>query len=69
MPGREALSKFSNMENMLRTKKKRLPAQFIEVFIVAGGGCVKPKRDDPDWKFQTYKSNYLAYDMFCDTTS
>ena len=36
---------------------------------MAGGERVKPKQDDSDWKFQTYRSTNLAYDMLCEPKS
>ena len=28
--------------------------------------CVKPKQDDPEWKFQTYRGTILYYDVLCE---
>ena len=37
--------------------------------MVDGGGGVKHKQDYSDWKFQTYRSTALAYDIFYEPTS
>ena len=34
-----------------------------------GGGGIIPKKDDLEYKFQTYRGNILAYDMLCEPIS
>ena len=37
--------------------------------MVDGGGCVNPKQDYSDWKFQTYRGTNFDYNMLCGPTS
>ena len=54
---------------MVKTKNKRLSADFYLSLRSRWEGQVKPKKDDSDWKFQTYRGTNLSYDMFCAPTS
>ena len=37
--------------------------------MVDGGGCRDPKRDHSGYKFQTYRSTKLYYEMLCEPIS
>ena len=60
---------FPKMEDMRKTKKKRLSADFSLSLLGGWGGYVKPKQDNSVWKFQTYRGNNLDYDLLCEPTS
>ena len=59
------------MDNMPETKKEKLPADLsLSLHGVWGGRWfLKSNQDHSDWKFQTYRSNNLSYEMLCEVTS
>ena len=55
------------MENLPRTKKSRLVADFTLDHTGGWGGHIK--QNDNDWKFQSYKGTNLGYDMMCESVN
>ena len=53
------------MENLPKTKKSRLGADF-SLDHTGGRGRHKNKNDNV-WKFKSYKGSNLGYDMMCDS--
>ena len=53
------------MENLLKTKKSRLGADFSLDHTSGWGGRIK--QNDNDWKFNSYKGTNLGYDMMCES--
>ena len=53
------------MENMPKTKKKRLSADFTKSIHGGWGRRLIPRKDDSGWIFQTYKVTSLSYEMLC----
>ena len=49
------------MENLPKTKKPRLVAEFT--LDHTGGQRGRIKHNDNDWKFQSYKETNLGYDI------
>ena len=55
------------MENLLKTKKPRLVADFtLDHTGGWGGGAIK---QNDDWRFHTYKGTSLGYDMMCESVN
>ena len=54
------------MENLPKTKKPRLVADFTLDHTGGWGGRIK-KNDD--WKFHSYKGTNLGYDMMCESVN
>ena len=55
------------MENLLKTKKSRLGANFSLDHTGGWGGQIK--QNDNDWKFRSHKGTYLGYDMMCESVN
>ena len=55
------------MDNLPKTKKPRLVADFTLYNTGGWGGRIKP--NDNDWKFQRYKGTNLGYDMICEAVN
>ena len=55
------------MENLLKTKKPRLVADFT--LDHTGGWRGRIKQNDNDWKFQSYKGTSLGYVMICESVN
>ena len=55
------------MENLPKTKKSRLVADFTLDHTGGLGGLIK--QNDNDWKFQSYKGTNLGYDMICQSVN
>ena len=51
------------MENLHKTKKSTLVADFSLDHTGGWGGRMKQKNND--WKFKSYKGSNLGYDMMC----
>ena len=51
------------MENLPKTKKPRLVADFTLDHTGGWGGRIK---QHDDWKFHSYKGTNLGYDMMCE---
>ena len=54
------------MENLPRTKKSRLGADFSLDHTGGWGGRIKQNND---WKFHGYKGSNLGYDMMCESVN
>ena len=52
------------MQYLPRTNKIRLTADFILIILLAGVEACK--KNDNDWKFQSYKGTNLGYDILCE---
>ena len=57
------------MENMPKTKKKKLSSDFSLRLNGGQGGRFKPKQDDSEWKFQKIRDTNLYYEMLCEPTN
>ena len=55
------------MEDLPKTKKPRLIADFTCNHTGVWGGRIK--QNDNDWKFQSYKRTMLGYDMMCESVN
>ena len=55
------------MENLLKTKKPRLVVNFSLDHTGGWGGRIK--RNENDWKFQSYTGTNLGYDMICESVN
>ena len=54
------------MENLPKTKKSRLGADFSLDHTGGWGGRIK---QNCDWKFHGYKGSNLGYDMMCESVN
>ena len=54
------------MENLLKTKKPRLVADFTLIHTGCWGGRIK---QNDDWGFHSYKGTNLGYDMMCESVN
>ena len=55
------------MENLPKTKKPRLVADFTLDHNGGWGGRIK--QNDNHWKFQSYKGTNLCYDILCESVN
>ena len=65
MPKTRFLPKFFFIKdnNLPKTKKPRLIADFVLDHTGGWGGRIK--HNDNDWKFLSYKGTNLGYDLIC----
>ena len=54
------------MENLPKTKKLRVVADFTLDHTGGWGGRIK---QNDDWKFDGYKGSNLGYDMICESVT
>ena len=60
------MTKNPKMENLPKTKKPRLVADFTLYHPCVWGGRIK---QNDDWSFHSYKGTNLSYDMICESVN